>query len=117
MFWTGASLNPFRSLGPAIVEGLWPDYFWIYWVGPIAGGLLAVVFYKLIKALEYETIHETDEPKSQEPILPTARDNEVQENAKLNSIQVGDSQPKARKAVPPPPKEEHTSGLPSADYD
>ena len=28
---------------------------WIYWVGPIAGSLLAVLLYKLIKSLEYES--------------------------------------------------------------
>ena len=28
---------------------------WIYWVGPLAGSVFAVLLYKLIKALEYET--------------------------------------------------------------
>ena len=28
---------------------------WIYWVGPIAGSLLAVLLFKLIKSLEYES--------------------------------------------------------------
>jgi hypothetical protein len=30
-------------------------YHWIYWVGPCLGSLLAVVFYRFIKILEYET--------------------------------------------------------------
>jgi len=80
--------------------------------------MLAVVFYKLIKALEYETIHETDEtPPS--PTLPTVREVEARQNAKLNSIQIGGagSENGRRKAVPPPPKEENVSGLPSADHD
>ena len=37
---TGGSLNPARSLGPAIFANVWTDHY-IYWVGPILGGLLA----------------------------------------------------------------------------
>jgi aquaporin Z len=38
---TGASMNPARSLGLALVTGDWHGW-WIYLVGPVAGGLLAV---------------------------------------------------------------------------
>lgn len=42
--WTGAALNPARWFGPALASGHWDDWFvWI--VGPIAGGVLAGVAY------------------------------------------------------------------------
>jgi aquaporin Z len=42
---SGTSTNPARSLGPAVVSGDWHDW-WVYWIGPALGMLLAVGFYK-----------------------------------------------------------------------
>ena len=38
--YTGTSINPARSLGPALLAGH-PRHLWVYVVGPLAGALLA----------------------------------------------------------------------------
>ena len=44
---TGASVNPARSFGPALVTGEFGD-FWIYLVGPFAGALLVAGFWQYV---------------------------------------------------------------------
>lgn len=50
---TGASMNPARSLAPA----LWNNDFrnhWVYWVGPLAAAFVAANVYKLVFRREVE---------------------------------------------------------------
>jgi len=43
--YTGASMNPARSLGPALFNGVWA-YHWVYWVAPLLSGFLVPFFYQ-----------------------------------------------------------------------
>ena len=45
---TGASMNPARSLGPALVAGFWGAQ-WLYWLAPITGMLAAARVYDLLR--------------------------------------------------------------------
>lgn len=45
---TGASMNPARSLGPALVSGALGD-FWIYWTAPFLGAALALFGCRLLR--------------------------------------------------------------------
>lgn len=52
--YTGSSLNPARSFGPAVALPDFPGYHYIYWFGPVMGALLAAGYYSFVKYLRYE---------------------------------------------------------------
>jgi len=52
---SGTSTNPARSLGPAVISGVWQGW-WVYWAGPVLGTLLALAVrrYSWLRRLEFE---------------------------------------------------------------
>ncbi|XP_017760333.1 PREDICTED: aquaporin-like [Eufriesea mexicana] len=45
--YTGCSLNPARTLGPAVWNGYWTNH-WVFWIGPISGAIVASLFYRCL---------------------------------------------------------------------
>ncbi len=42
---SGTSTNPARSIGPSMASGVWHGW-WVYWVGPLLGTLLALAVHR-----------------------------------------------------------------------
>jgi MIP family channel proteins len=47
---SGASMNPARSFGPALVAGAW-DAQWVYWLGPLLGAAIGAALYQALRTL------------------------------------------------------------------
>jgi MIP family channel proteins len=46
---TGASMNPARSFGPAVIGGTWRAH-WLYWLAPISAMIVSARVYDLLRA-------------------------------------------------------------------
>lgn len=63
---TGCSLNPARSLGPALWNNSW-DRHWIYWLGPMTGAFISSVLYRWIFTPK---LHKSSSSTSKNSTLP-----------------------------------------------
>ncbi|CAH1273791.1 AQP8 [Branchiostoma lanceolatum] len=48
---SGGSMNPARAFGPAVASGVW-DHHYVWWVGPLLGGLVSAGIYRILMASE-----------------------------------------------------------------
>ena len=70
---TNTSVNPARSLAPAIFAGsAYLSQVWLFWVAPIFGALLAGWFYSSVMAAGYEPAL-IGETVSEQPVVTTRR--------------------------------------------
>lgn len=47
----GASMNPARSFGPALLSGAW-SHHWVYWIGPLSGAVLGAFLYRYVRTAD-----------------------------------------------------------------
>ncbi|KAF1971704.1 aquaporin-like protein [Bimuria novae-zelandiae CBS 107.79] len=57
IYYTGGSLNPTRSFGPAVAGTSFPGYHWIHWVGPLLSAAVAAGYYRFVKYFTYEEVN------------------------------------------------------------
>lgn len=112
--YTGTSINPARSFGPAVVTagaGGFPGYHWIFWLGPLLGALLAWSCYAALKWLEYETAN----PGQDAPDLELAN----RDAAAPTAADVHRTEKFYPKPPPPPPlsSSSHVSAPASPRFD
>lgn len=71
MVFTGTSVNPARSIGPALLTGDTAiSQLWVFIVGPLVGGILAALFYRIVlDQKEATTATEIEKEMIEDPVV------------------------------------------------
>ncbi|KAM9320772.1 aquaporin-4-like [Gastrophryne carolinensis] len=72
---SGGSMNPARSFGPALLTGIW-EHHWVYWIGPMLGAFLA--------GASYEFFFATSASREKLVACLTCKDIEIVETASIS---------------------------------
>ena len=86
---TGTSVNPARSLGPAIVAAIDGNDaplgdVWIFIVAPLVGAALAAIVYTLLESDSAEAADDDDKPVASSASTPAKANNGARKNRKKN---------------------------------
>ncbi|XP_065275318.1 aquaporin-4-like [Emys orbicularis] len=94
---SGGSMNPARSLGPAVLTGIW-DHHWVYWIGPSLGAVLA--------GLSYEFLFASSASREKLVACLTCRDIDIVETASVSRSSLSTAPQDAARAKPAPKGEQ-----------
>lgn len=90
MVFTGTSVNPARSIGPALLSGTEAmSQVWVFIVGPLVGGILAAIFYRLV----------IDAKESNVVYLDDVAEEMIEENAEITEEVVEEPKKETKKEV------------------
>jgi len=80
---TGAGINPARALGPCVIVGKFEDH-WVYWLGPIGGGIVAAAIYQhVFRALRPDEVEAAESKRDKK--IREMEANKEHVNVNMNS--------------------------------